>query len=251
MRPLAFAVLVATAQLASPAHAEVLDIVAPAFWCPFACQAGDAREGFTIEILRAIFEPAGHKVVLHNENYARALADVRSGQFLATPSTLHDEAPDFVFPEEPVSRNRYCFFTRPNDAWLYSGAGTLKGRTVGVVQGYSYGEAIDHAMEKHAARFEVVAGDDLTLRLARMMQAERIDAFVEEENLVAWLRFKEVVPPLRAAGCEAPLYGYVAFSPTNPRSKTYAAQFSRGIRQLRADGRLARILARYGLRDWR
>lgn len=236
---------------ATPARADALDIVAPDFWCPFSCRSGEPLEGFTIEILRAIFEPQGHRIVLHNENYARALADVRSGRYLATPSTLRHEAPDFVFPDEPVSRNRYCFYTRPTDTWQYDGAASLKDRIVGVVQGYSYGDAIDQAIARHSGRFEVVAGEALTLRLARMMQAGRIDAFVEEENLVSWMRFNALTPPLRKAGCEAPLYGYVAFSPAHPESKAYAAQFSRGMQQLRADGRLARILARYGLRDWR
>jgi polar amino acid transport system substrate-binding protein len=43
---------------------------------------------------------------------------------------------------------------------------------------------------------------------------------------------------------------YIAFSPSDPRSPAYAALLSEGVVRLRASGRLAAILARYGLADW-
>ena len=43
---------------------------------------------------------------------------------------------------------------------------------------------------------------------------------------------------------------YIGFSPAMPASATYNAQLEDGIAALRASGRLAEILSRYGVADW-
>ena len=92
---------------------------------PFSCQAGSAREGFTVDIAREIFSAAGHRVRLVNESYSRALMDVRAGTYTATASTFHEEAPDLVFPAQPISRHRFCVFVAAGNPWNCRGAASL------------------------------------------------------------------------------------------------------------------------------
>jgi polar amino acid transport system substrate-binding protein len=42
----------------------------------------------------------------------------------------------------------------------------------------------------------------------------------------------------------------VSFSPKKDDAKALAAKLTAGIRELRASGELARILAKYGTTDW-
>lgn len=231
--------------------AEEIVLASPDYWCPFSCKAGSAQEGFTVDIIRRVF--AGHdiSVRLINLNYNRALRAVREGQYAGTPSTLKDEAPDFIYPALPVSSNRFCFFTRPESAWSYSGEPSLSGQRTAVVQGYAYSKSFDQFIEDHPQQFVSLSGDNLTDRQLTLLQRQRITAFLEEESLVLYAQLQSGRPgSLRNAGCLPRSYAFLALSPANPRSQEYARLFDAGMRQLRASGELARILGLYGLRDW-
>lgn len=232
------------------ATAEEIVLASPDYWCPFTCQAGAAQEGFTVEIIRRIFAPHGISVRLHNENYSRALRHVREGRYTATASTFKDEAPDFIFPGLPVSFNRFCFYTRSEDRWDYTGPASLAGRQLGVVQDYAYGSEIDGFIQANPRQVQRLSGDQVTARLIKLLRRQRLDTFVEEQNLVRYTLRQQSQLPLREAGCETTKYAYMAISPNHPRAAEYAQMFNRGMRQLRASGELEQLLRSYGLRDW-
>ena len=238
------------ALLPKPGWADEIVLVSPDYWCPFSCKAASTKEGFTVDIIREIFVNAGHTVRLVNENYSRALMDVRAGTFTATPSTFKDEAPDFVYPEMPISRNRYCFYVEPSSKWHYTNEASLEGRRTGIIQSYSYGAALDAAIKTRPKLFEAHTGDNLTERLIRRVDAGRIDSFVEEENLVNFTIKNMPTLAIRNAGCLKSSYAYMAISPAHPRAKEYAQLFSDGIVALKRSGRLKEILAEYGLNEW-
>ncbi len=235
---------------AGTAWADEIVLVSPDYWCPFSCKAGAAQEGFTVDIIREIFSGAGHTVRLVNENYSRALAHVRNGRFTATPSTFREEAPDFVFPRVPISRNRYCFFVDLRSTWRYQGAASLHGRKTGVIKGYSYGPELDRLLREQPQDFETHTGDDLTRRLVQMVQLKRLDGFVEEENLVQYVEKVQPAGAVRNAGCISSSYAYMAISPVHPKAAEYARLFSEGMLRLHQSGRLKAILADYGLTPW-
>lgn len=244
--------LLLLALFARPLSAEEILLASPDYWCPFSCEAGSAREGFTVDIARHIFAEHGIGVRLVNRNYSRALRGVREGRYTATPSTLKDEAPDFIYPQLPISANRFCFFTRPDSTWNYRGVASLAGQRLAVVQDYAYGRELDDYVAQHLQQVTLLKGDRLTERQLQLLQRGRIDTFVEEENLVLYTLASQAERgmQLRTAGCEATRYGYLALSPAHPRAGEYARLFGEGMRRLRSSGELAKILAAYGLRDW-
>ncbi|MBV8657435.1 MAG: transporter substrate-binding domain-containing protein [Burkholderiales bacterium] len=240
------AAILCTAVSAAP----VLSIVAPDYWCPFSCHETDAQPGFTIEIVRAIFEPLGYRVDFHNENYARALVDVRAGRFDVIPSAIRAEAPDFVFPKEAVSVNRFCVYTPIASGWPYHSPADFGARRIGVIKGYDYGPRIDAWLQSKTQHAEVHSGDDIVPRMISKLEMGRLDAFIEEEHLVDWSLFKMSHPGLRKAGCETPIPGYLGFSPTRLDAKQMAQTYDAGIVRLRKSGQLSHIMASYGLAAW-
>ncbi len=121
---------------------------------------------------------------------------------------------------------------------------------MGVIRGYSYGAELDAAVKAAPQRFEVHTGDGLTERMLRRLQLGRMDAFIEEENLVAYTLKQQPGLAARNAGCEAPSYAYLALSPRHPQAHSHARTFSDGMAKLRRSGRLKAILASYGLPEW-
>lgn len=231
-------------------EAEEITLVSPAYWCPFSCTAGAEREGFTVEIIRWIFARHEISVRLVNENYSRALSGVRSGRYSATPSTFKDEAPDFTFPAQAISSNRFCFYSRSDDPWHYQGLDSLTGRKTGVIQNYAYSSELDELIRAQPQLFQPHTGNDLTLRLIKQLQRQRLDSFVEEENLVSYTLLHNPGHQLRQSGCETGRLAYMAISPTHPRRDDYARMFDTGMQELRRSGVLNQILAAYGLSDW-
>ncbi|MDC8786450.1 substrate-binding periplasmic protein [Roseateles koreensis] len=236
--------------LVGAARADEIVLASPEYWCPFSCKAGSAQEGFAVDIIRAIFTAEGHRVRLVNENYSRALLDVRAGIYTATPSTFHEEAPDFVFPDVPVTRNRFCVYAKVGSAWSYTGTASLTANRIGIIKDYAYGPAWDQLMKQEPKRFDLHAGDDLSERMIRRLMLDRIDAFVEEENLISYTLKQHPKLAARVAGCDAPTYAYMAISPKLAKAQGYAQIFSTGMLKLRKSGRLAEILARYGVPEW-
>ena len=80
-----------------------------------------------------------------------------------------------------------------------------------------------------------------------MMMAGRLDAFVEDEKLLAYLRKMNPELKLRKAGCEKASDTYMAISPKSPQAQRYAKIFSDGMKELKRSGELTRILERYGI----
>lgn len=228
---------------------EEIVLASPAYWCPFSCEAGTRREGFTVDIIRRIFTRQGIQVRLVNENYSRVLSGLRKGRYTASPSTLRNEAADLVFPEEAVSRNRFCFYTRVDDPWSYAGPDSLATRRIGVIQGYAYAPELDARITSQPQDFHVFTGNDLTTRLIQQLRLGRLDAFIEEENLVGYSLLGQA-DNIRSAGCLPGTPGYMAISPGHPRAREYARMFDEGIRELRRSGELEKLLASYGLKDW-
>ncbi|NQD95428.1 transporter substrate-binding domain-containing protein [Pseudomonas sp. CrR25] len=248
-RHLVMAALLWAAHPASGAAEEIV-LVSPAYWCPFSCTAGSAQEGFTVDIIRWIFARHAIDVRLVNGNYSRALLEVRSGRYTATPSSLKSEAPDFTYPEKAISFNRFCFYTRAEDDWRYTGTSTLHGRQVGIIQHYSYGTSLDALIRTQAEIFRNHAGNDLTQRLIKQLQLKRLDTFIEEEHLVRYALLQHPHYAVRQAGCERGELAYMAISPNHPRRDAYARLFSEGMREIRRNGVLQQILSAYGLNDW-
>lgn len=238
--------LIASAASAS----ESLRIVSPDYWCPFSCKEGAEHEGFTIDILRAIFEPLGYRVEFSNANYSRALQQVRSGRSDAIPSALKAEAADFVFPKLPISRNRFCVYASPASQWQYQSPADLRERQVGLIQGYDYGPQLSAWFADHPQELSILTGDDLVQRMATMLGLQRLDAFIEEENLVDFTQRQQPQLALRKAGCTLPIYGYLGLAATNPHARRINREFDAGLRRLRKSGELAQILSRYGVSDW-
>lgn len=237
------------------AQADTLSIRADS-WPPYNAGPKEVKPGYMIEVLREIFTPLGHSIDYRLLSWEESLAAVRAGRCIAVVGASRDDAPDFVFPTEPLGMSGTTFFTARTGNWKFTGIDSLKSVRLGVVEGYAYDGELDNYIraQKGSGRVVSVGGDDPVPQLIRLLRAGKIDVVAEDPAVMIHTLVSSSIPAGAVHGAgrigdRSPLY--VAFSPAAKKSKEYARIFDEGLIRMRADGRLQAILARYGLYDWK
>ncbi|MBN7825947.1 transporter substrate-binding domain-containing protein [Bowmanella dokdonensis] len=227
-------------------------------WCPYNCDPGSSKPGFMVEIARRAF--ARHDIQIEYQilPWNRAVQGTRTGEFDAIVGAALSDAPDFVFPVFEQGRMQTSFWARKNESWRYQDIGSLQGKVLGVSSGYSYGPELDQyiADPQNALYIQVMYGTHPIGKGLRMLAAGRIDLMLEDESVLRhYLATRGPDLPVTLAGRPSmpPDFAnvYVAFSPAMAESVQRAELLGRETAAMRQSGELSRILADYGLQDWR
>ena len=225
-------------------------------WLPYTGDAKEGKKGFMIEVATEALKDAGHEVVYINRPWTRAVADARKGKINAIAGAYKEDAPDFVFPKEPIGLAGNTVYALKESSLVYENLDSIKGKKLGVIADYSYGEIIDNyikSMKGDKKAVQTSVGENALMLLFKKMEKKRIDFFIEDASVVA--DFVKKNPKLdvvkRVGDVSEPEGVFIAFSPKNPKSKGYAKALSEGIEKMRKNGRLAKILESYGLKDWK
>lgn len=232
---------------------ETVKVVADP-WCPFTCDPAGDKPGILAEVAKEIFEKAGYKFVYESTSWARAVDQTRAGEFNAVMGALVSDAPDFIFPKANVAQQESCFYTLKDSKWKFAGAASFKDFSVGVVKDYSYGDPLDAWVAKNGETKNVtkIHGVDTAKKLRDILVAGRVVAMAEDKSVVSYLTnsdpdaaSKEAWKQVKSAGCQKSLPLHVAFSPKAANSKALVEIFDKGVKDLKASGRLEAIRSKY------
>lgn len=243
--------------LATNAGASTVSIRADT-WPPFNDDPKAAKVGYMIEALREIYGPLGDKIDYQLMSWDDSLASVRNGKFNAVVGASKDDAPDFIFPQEPFGTSKNTFFALSKSPWVYGGIASLPRIKLGVIEDYAYSDELDDYIKTNksskSGKVVVSRGEEALALLINKLQSGKVDVVVEDASVMLFALMKLGIPTgqIKAVGFPNDSQDiYVAFAPGNPSSKGYAQQFDEGIRKLRASGKLQQILSRYNLTDWK
>lgn len=151
-------------------------------WFPYTFTQDEAPAGFEIEILQTVFAAMNVAPTFNSYPWKRCLGYLESGQADALVSMLKtpDREAYAHYPEEHISVSRTSFFTVAAKRIYYTGDyRQLKQYKIGVILGFSYGDAFDQAsfLDKDASI------DAKTLLSKLIMQ--RIDVGAENEAVLS------------------------------------------------------------------
>lgn len=219
-------------------------------WMPFNGDPQGEKPGYVVEILKTVFEPAGIKVDYSTMEYAAALEKARAGQLDAVIGPDEGEAKGLILPKQSIGQPSICLLATANTKAEYQNIRSLKTLKLGVIEGYTYWDALDTHIAAKKNISEAAGDTPLTTLFTRLEKGE-IDVIVETESVLLWFlrenkRDKGEFKALYRHEAE-PIY--VAFS-NDEKGKSFAALFDKGMETLRKGGELKKILARYGLREW-
>nr|BFD62196.1 ABC transporter substrate-binding protein [Bdellovibrio sp. HM001] len=239
---------------ASGAKADVI-VLRSDYWCPYVCNPESSTPGYMVEIAKAVFEPQGHHIQIVTTNWARSVKDARANKAQGILGACVADAPDFIFPKNSLGLMKNAFFVPKDSQWEYTGRSSLQGKRIGVINGYAYGGSVDPLIRHRHRTFIPFSGDRPLEQMIRMLNARRLDGFIENPLVLQYLTHTNhhKFENYKIAGWveDEAVDLFIAFSPNNPHSETYADILSRGVEELRRNGELQRILNKYNLHDWK
>lgn len=238
--------------LACPAwgHADIWTIRAD-YWCPYNCAPEDAQPGYMIEILQRAARSNGHVLDYKLMPWPRALEQARLGTITGVVGMVASNRSGLVVSDK-MGIDATCVFVRKDSALRYEKPADLdQFNRIGIVEGYGYPPEFMQWHTGNPTRVQALAGDNTLEMQAKKLAAGRIDAFVENVNVVRYAQTH--IPELRMAhngGCMRDETLYFGYSAKNPRAQEIKTQVDQTLAAMRKSGELRKLLDKYGVALW-
>lgn len=226
-------------------------------WCPFNCQPEAERPGYVVEMLREVFAAPLWQLSYRIVPWDRALQQVVDGQASLALAMTRELAirKGLLIGREPVGSAADCLFVAAGNPLQFHQSSDLDSlHRVGVVSGYEYDYDLGAwlAQPKNRPKIVRTRGANPAEVNARNLARGRLDGVIESAAVMQMqIQQLQLQGRIREAGCQQAEPLYVAFSPRHPQAARLVEHFDQGVAELRRSRRLARILARYGLQDWK
>lgn len=241
--------------LGSFASAETIVLVADA-WPPYNNAEDDPQKGYIVDIAEAIFNKHGHEVVYKILPWKVAVEETRKGTYDGLIGADSEDGAGFVFPEQEIGSYQIAFFVKKGNPWRFSDTRSLEKIKLGVAEGYGYNQFLHDYIErnkKNYLRVQSTSGDYPLTNNIKKLLAGKIDATTVTSTTMLYTAKKmgvlEKIQPAGTAGLGRKVY--LVFSPAKQSSRQFAKLLDEGLREMRTNGELGKILDRYGLSDWK
>lgn len=238
------------------AHAEQLTFTT-GDWRPYIFEENGTIDsktpGFSVEIVNTVFAKLGYEIIYKTAPFLRQISDVEEGKYTALVGVYQTEAPNLIFPQEPIGMTRNCFYTKVGHNWEFKSLKDLSSIRIATVSGYTYGK-IDDYIKANPERVTKLPGDEASMmgRLTRLVDADRVTAFVNDIAVTEYFfEVEGLEGRYQRAGCLSDIETMIGFSPKDPLTAVLVQEFDREIIKLRNSGELQRILNKYGMTDWK
>lgn len=232
------------------AQKPVLTIAADE-WCPINCDPSSRQPGIGIDLVKKIFEPLGYGINYIVQPWTQALADSRAGRIDMVVGANTVDDPSLIFPRHYLYNMSDDFYVLKGNPWRYQGPYTLRGKRIGVIEGYGYGEVVQKFITDNKnviGIVQLVGGDNAVTENINKLMGGKIDVVVESKPVMSYtLQRLHMEDKVEWAGSVASAPVFVAFSPAKPNSRALAAQYDAGIARLKATGELDKIYGAYNL----
>jgi len=201
--------------------------------------------GYAWDVARAVYEPEGVHVRTVNVPYERAVERVQHGEADAWLASYPDEREGVVYPRWHFDDDQVVALMPKSRASAWNGQQSLAGAEVAWVLGYRLGRYLDHPVDRAAGLTErdsamTALADgriDYVLAVAYEIENawESLPAGIDRDDFAQKKLFTLKLKP--------------GFADTE-RGRALRDIWDRRLPEIRDDGTLARLYARYHLEGW-
>lgn len=234
-------ILAALLLLPSMAFAEKIVFVSTD-WPPYVMSENGKTTGIDTEIVLELCKRLGVEAEIQILPWKRALKTVEKGEADAIFAPRHNEerAAFLYYPSEPLNIEKTVILARKGSGIEVAGPDDLKGKAVGTVRGYTY----DPKFDTYKDIEKIECNDDA--ELVKIFSKGRVPLAASCDE--ATLRYL-----CKKAGFDAETVyvmnetpSYIAFSKAKgEKSKSLCDRFSEALRQLKPEGFIEKIQAKY------
>jgi len=227
-----------------PAQARELLAVGTQF--PRLFEPGEQGQlgGMAVDLLKQAAASQGHRIRFELYPWPRAQAMVEQGgaDILIGPYRTPEREARFLFSQLAFYEDALIFYARREQPRLWQGDfAALRQRSVGLVQGWAYGEDLERA--RGQLRISVARNVETGLLMLKLGRVELLAS--NERNtapVIASLGLVDELLPLQPPiGVQRGHFAY----PRNPAGETLRQEFDRALGQLRATGALRELAQRW------
>lgn len=208
---------------------------------PFMYEQGGRAEGIYPKIISAAFARIGQPVIIEAKPWRRGLSEIDEGK-AGVGGIYRNEERDRKYDfSVPIMRENVAVYFCSDRPLVFRGIHDLKGKKVGVLRGWSYGNEFDAA--RKAGFFSVDESPSDRANLLKLT-AGRLDVVLSiEESGRAVIVAEALTGIERSSVFLTSNYAYLAFSKTKSK-KALLEKFNRAIAEMRQDGSFDRIVAK-------
>ncbi|QGY38870.1 transporter substrate-binding domain-containing protein [Pseudodesulfovibrio cashew] len=241
------AIAVALCLIAVPAKAQspVFDV---AVWIfpPFAYVDDDGTpHGQAVDTIKAVLTEMGYEPKLTVLPFKRCLADMRHGLIpMMLPCATNEERRAFMQYSAPIYYITTKLWKKGKElSSCWKDYNDLAGLRIGVGLGYSYGEDWDAAVESEIFSLDLARGNSAELTHFRMAAEERIDMFISDLAVGAFIKeqyapeFDDIYPCPKIIGEKRPFGAPVSrkyFDDRGLSTSAFLARFNAVLKRIQA-----------------
>lgn len=206
---------------------------------PFMYDASGHPAGLYPALVREAFKRMKQDVQIVAVPWKRALAGINDSEHgIAGIYTNAERLEKYDFSAPIFEETIIVYSEHP---FQYTGIDSLKGHAVGVLHGWSYGDAFDGAVKAGLIKTEGAAGDAANFKKLALGRLDAVLAIREAASAVIAsselsARVKANNPPLMASKT------YIAFN-KSAKKQDVLTKFNEALASMRADGSLEKISA--------
>lgn len=214
-------------------------------WAPWAFgeEGGAASGGMSVEASKELFRRIGLEVEVNIYPYKRCLDQMKTGERDVFP--MIKKTPEreeiMLFSDVAAREPQLIYFATGRMAGFdWKDWADLKDRTVGIVQGFNYGEFVP-AAAKYGIRTEEVAGDEQNIK---KLLANRVDLIIATPSTVNYYlqQNPEFQGRIEAASRAVTVAEFRFGLSKNGKAASHLSRINEAIREMQADGTLDRIM---------
>lgn len=193
---------------------DTIDLkIAAIDWCPQICSKSE-NSGYMVDIVNEIFKDSKYKVQIEIFPWSRAIKYVSEGIYYALLAPAKKEAPNLLYPIQPIGSQQMCFFTTKHNKWKYTGVNSLKNQKVGIAQDTSI-EELNAIVMSNPENFQFQPYHERFIKQnALKLLKGRIDSFIFTKNTTIYaLKELGLNNKIINVGCVTKVPVFFAFSP--------------------------------------
>lgn len=213
---------------------------------PYEFKKDDVITGISVDIVKAVFNEMGINCEFIELPWSRALKYIKNGKIDGLFEVLWEAEREIFmdYAKEVLMPETASFFVLASSPIEYSGDMTpLYPYKVGVRQDFSYGPTFDYAIKNR--KFQIIEKRTEAIKLLRMLNSAQIDLLIGDKYGTFYIHQHSIIRQKRPIRRLQPdvedTPSYMVF--TKYRNlKKISNQFSKVLRQHKADGRYQSII---------